>query len=287
MDCELPVPAWLERADGSRVPVSSNLAIGRSAGNQLVLEEDRVSRRHALIHVQSAEFWLVDLGSRNGTYVNDRRVQQPVRLREGDGLRMGGGNFTFHQPDAAPCGNTTVGSTAQTLADVRSADCWLLVADVIGSTQLLRKAAPDEVAMLMGQWFLQCKQLVEAAGGTMNKYLGDGFLAFWHANAVPAEAIAKSVEALRKMQQAESLSFRFVLHRGRVFLGGAASLGEESLSGPEVNFVFRMEKLAGALGETSLVSETAHSGLGTRTPASSVGRHPVPGFEGDFFFHSL
>jgi len=42
------------------------------------------------------------------------------------------------------------------------------------------------------------------------------------------------------MQQAEPLTFRFVLHRGKVYLGGAASLGEESLSGPEVNFVFRM-----------------------------------------------
>jgi len=279
---------WLEKADGERVPVAGRLVLGRSAGNELVLEDDRVSRRHALVHAQGEnEFWLVDHGSRNGTYLNDRRVQQPVRLRDGDRLRVGGSVFTFHQPGSAPRDITTLGSTEQTLADVRSADCWLLVADVVGSTQLVRQAAPDEVAMLMGQWFLQCKQLVEAAGGTMNKYLGDGFLAFWQADAISAEAIVKCVEALRKMQQAEPLTFRFVLHRGKVYLGGAASLGEESLSGPEVNFVFRMEKLAGALGTTALFSEAAQVGLRDRIPAIPAGRHPLPSFEGDFLFHSL
>lgn len=283
MSSEETVQVWLETTGGERVPIAGNLAIGRSTGNELVLADDRVSRRHALVHAQGEnEFWLVDHGSRNGTYLNDRRVQQPVRLRDGDRLRVGGSVFTFRQPGSAAGGYTTAGSTEQTLADVRSAECWLLVADVAGSTQLVRKAAPDEVAMLMGQWFLQCKQLIEAAGGTMNKYLGDGFLAFWHADAVSVETVAKCVEALRKLQQSAQPPFRFVLHRGQVYLGGAASLGEESLSGPEVNFVFRMEKLAGVLGEGCLLSEAAAQRLNGVLASQPVGEHALAGFEGRF-----
>jgi adenylate cyclase len=288
MEAKPAIQFWLESADGKWEPVSGNLSIGRGAGNPLVLADDRVSRRHALIHAQGeGEFWLVDLGSRNGTYLNDRRVQQPVRLRDGDRLRVGGSVFMFRQPNFASRGFTTAGSTNQTLADVRSAECWLLVADIVGATQLACKAAPDEVAMLMGQWFLQCKQKVEAAGGTMNKYLGDGFLVFWHADAVSAEAIARCIEALRTLQQTGQPPFRFVLHLGKVALGGAASLGEESLSGPEVNFVFRMEKLAGAMGAAALSSEAAQVGLRDRIPAIPAGRHLLAGFEGDFRFYSL
>jgi adenylate cyclase len=282
-----PTQAWLEGLDSGPIPVSGNLSFGRVAGNKVVLPDERVSRRHAVIHAQGeGEFWLVDLGSRNGTYLNDRRVQHPVRLQEGDRLRVGGSSFTFHQPGAECSAMTTAGSTVQSL-EVRPIHCWLLVADVAGSTQLARKAAPDEVAMLMGQWFLQCKQLIEAAGGTMNKYLGDGFLAFWHAEAISVEAIAKCVEELQKLQQSGQPPFRFVLHRGQVFLGGAASLGEESLSGPEVIFVFRMEKLAGALGERCLLSEAARLAWESEPITKPLGRHSLPGFEGNFLFHSL
>ncbi len=73
-----------------------------------------------------------------------------------------------------------------------------------------------------------------------------------------------------------------MLHRGQVYLSGSASLGEESLSGPEVNFVFRMEKLAGTMGEGCLVSEVAAQGLNGILASQPVGEHALAGFEGRF-----
>lgn len=62
--------------------------IGRDSSNDIVLDKDSVSRRHARIALRNGERVLMDLGSTNGTYVNDRQVQEH-RLRPGDQLKVG------------------------------------------------------------------------------------------------------------------------------------------------------------------------------------------------------
>jgi pSer/pThr/pTyr-binding forkhead associated (FHA) protein len=62
---------WLEQVGGTKVDLRKTCSIGRAPSNQIVLSDEKVSRRHAIVHAQGAnEFWLVDLGSSNGTYVN-------------------------------------------------------------------------------------------------------------------------------------------------------------------------------------------------------------------------
>jgi adenylate cyclase len=278
----------LERADGARVSVAGSLSIGRTPKNQVVLEDERVSRRHAIIHAQGeGEFWLVDLGSRNGTYLGERRVQQPVRLSDGDRIRIASFLLVFRQPSAVGAEETAVQSTQATLAEVRSARCWLLVADVEGSTRLAHAVPPDELAMRMGHWFLHSKQVIEADGGCVNKYLGDGYLAFWTQTEEGPAAVAKAVERLRELQQQSTPPFRFALHLAEVFFGGGASMGEDNLSGPGVNFVFRMEKLAGTLGQGCLLSEPASDALRGLAASEPVGQHALQGFDRLHKFYSL
>ena len=111
--------AWLEQSSGGRVPIEGTCSIGRLSSNTIPLTDDRVSRRHALINVQDRhEFWLVDLGSGNGTYLNGRRVVQPTRLRGGDKIEIGGFQLRFHeaetsrQPVAAPSPKYAIGAIA-------------------------------------------------------------------------------------------------------------------------------------------------------------------------------
>ena len=92
---------------------------------------------------------------------------------------------------------------------------------------------------------------------------------------------------LRSLQDASELRFRIVLHFGQVFVGGGASLGEESLLGNEVNFAFRMEKLAGSLGTLRLLSEPAHAHIKPLMSTAEEGRHPVASFEGEFLFYTF
>jgi class 3 adenylate cyclase len=281
--------AWIENAEGARFPLRGGFAIGRGEPNQLVLSDDRVSRRHALIQAQGeGEYWLVDLGSRNGTYLNGRRVQQPVRLADRDELQVGGAILCFRHPegDSGRIGGSP--SVSQlTLVDVRQATCWLLVADVIGSSDLMAGFAPEQSAVLMGHWLLRCTHLIEEAEGTVNKYLGDGFLAYWRADAVAQGALSRCLEVLRQMQRDGAPPFRLALHRGTVWLGGGPSFGEESLTGPDVNFVFRMEKLAAALEVEFIGSEAACTELAGARALSSLGSHALPGFAGEFRFFEL
>jgi hypothetical protein len=64
------------------------LTIGRAADNRLVLRDGRASRHHARIDARRGSLVLSDLGSTNGSFVNDRRVVE-VALGEGDRIRLG------------------------------------------------------------------------------------------------------------------------------------------------------------------------------------------------------
>jgi pSer/pThr/pTyr-binding forkhead associated (FHA) protein len=60
------------------------LSLGREAGNDLVVEDPQISRRHARLTRQGHSYLLEDLGSTNGTFVNGSRVSTPVLLANGD-----------------------------------------------------------------------------------------------------------------------------------------------------------------------------------------------------------
>jgi hypothetical protein len=64
------------------------LTIGRGPDNGLVLQDSRASRHHARIYGRSGALVLSDLGSTNGSWVNDRRVNE-IALGEGDRIRLG------------------------------------------------------------------------------------------------------------------------------------------------------------------------------------------------------
>ena len=63
-------------------------------------------------------------------------------------------------------------------------------------------------------------------------------------------------------------------------------MGEESLMGKDVNFVFRMEKLAGSLGIAVLTSAAGQAKLGSLIQCQPAGEHELKGFEGNHQFFS-
>lgn len=283
-----PVLATLHREGAATVPIRGNCSLGRAVGNDVILVDDRVSRRHATIHAQGArEFWLVDLGSRNGTYLNGRRVSQPTRLRDADRIQIGPFLLTFRLGTAPAEVLQTALSAEQTQVDLRSIPCWLLLCDIIGSSTLARERTPEEISVLVGGWFARCKEVIEDNGGTINKYLGDALFAYWSASDAALAHVAQVLRDLRQLQSEGNPVFRVVVHHGRVLLGGMPSSGEESLAGPEVNFVFRQEKLAGELRQERLASEAAVKQLGALLPTSPAGSHPLAGFEGTHPFYTF
>ena len=76
---------------GRRVPLVGKIRLGRDRGNDIVLDDKLVSRRHAVIQKIGEEYFLEDLGSTNGTQVNGERVppKRYVRLGLSDVILIG------------------------------------------------------------------------------------------------------------------------------------------------------------------------------------------------------
>jgi serine/threonine protein kinase len=84
----------VETDEGETVyPLDDELIIGRAG--KLAIADARVSRRHARVFRQGAGFLVEDLGSSNGTFVNDEKIVAPQGLRHGDGIRVGSCRMRF------------------------------------------------------------------------------------------------------------------------------------------------------------------------------------------------
>ena len=88
---EVAVLSWSGRR---RVLDQQRAVLGRSRDADVQIEDPNVSRRHAEIVQEGSTFWLVDLGSTNGTEVDGRRVQR-VRLADGSRFTIGETTVTF------------------------------------------------------------------------------------------------------------------------------------------------------------------------------------------------
>jgi adenylate cyclase len=271
--------AWLEATDGTRYPIQGSCSLGRTAANTIALESPKVSRRHALIHLQNiGELWLIDFGSSNGTFLNKRRIHHPIRLSDGDQITVGDQVFKFRQRLTISEEYKTA-MMERTLREIENIPCWLLVTDIRGFTPLSRQMQSQDLDVLLGTWIFTCKEIIENQHGIINKYLGDGFLAYWPEAVTTPEEIMSVISALKELQRTESPEFRFVVHFGAIAIGGVASMGEESLMGSEVNLIFRLEKLASSLGEPCALSEAARIKLGELVPVRSLGEFELKGFE--------
>jgi len=91
--------ASLEQRDASPVGLGPNpVLIGRDPQNDVVLDDRRVSRKHAEIRLRLGRYTLYDLQSTNGTYVNGRRVAEKV-LENGDKVSIGGLEIVFRSSE--------------------------------------------------------------------------------------------------------------------------------------------------------------------------------------------
>src|SRR5262249_62194356 len=85
--------------DGREISLNSGNVwkIGRTEQNAVVLADDMVSRNHAMIQqLDSGEFYLIDMGSRNGSVVNGYTLSSAAVMREGARLSFGEGRACFH-----------------------------------------------------------------------------------------------------------------------------------------------------------------------------------------------
>lgn len=255
------------------MPCKTVLTVGRDKSCDIILYDLMVSRNHAMIRrIGNGDYYLIDGGSSNGSYVNQQRVSMPRLLRHGDKITIGGIDFLFEQeptPLAQQQDNVELEETiVHDTPEIKK--ITILVADIRGFTSLSEQIPIRTLTRLMNTWFNKVSDIVIKHKGIVDKFIGDCVFARWEANddeiltvmnaLVAAEDISKVTVELNE-------NFTELTEELRIGVGintGAASVSmgaENSAMGDAVNVAFRLESATKMLGKDIVLSETAYRHL--------------------------
>lgn len=268
--------------------------IGRSPDASIRLLDGGVSRQHATIRRDGTMYWISDLGSANGSFVNDVAVTTARALRHGDRVQLGTSCFMFDNDEDGLSTGTTASSTQalHTIAlPVKTVKATLLVGDLRNFTSISAQLSAEEVAAMLREWYSQCEEVLKSRGAIIDKFIGDGVFAYWHGD--DHESRAKATEAAKLLsgpEASESPKRKWLrdnmnlevhchigLHVGDVALG-AMGRGMTTAVGEAVNVTFRIESLTRNLKVPVLASAAfMHGWAAGESLYQNAGIHPVKG----------
>ena len=255
--------------------------IGRGEQSSIVLTGDvKVSRNHAVVQrMDTGEYYLTDLGSRNGTVLNGRLVVSPTSLRNGDIIRMGGYEFVFvHEEEAAPAGPLPSLTEEKTTVLVSMRLMTVLVIDIRNFTGLTMELGESKTSEMMGSLFHAAGVVLTRNSSYAQKYIGDAVMAVWvHDSDRPVQKDLLSIfHALCGLAGIiGGLQAQFVLrapvrfgagvNSGVAALGnlGSAGLADHTAMGECVNKAFRLETASKELGVDVVVGRDTFGFLDT------------------------
>jgi class 3 adenylate cyclase len=289
-------PFLLMESNGRRFPLGEgqSWAIGRGDGCAVMLESRSVSRLHALIQRRdSGDLALVDLGSRNGSFVNGIRVSFPVALNDEDKLLFGDQQLILRNPArsesvlAAPAADRR---NEPTTALHTSSLTTILVVDIRDFTPLARTLPEALLSQTIGTWFLRSGQIVQRRGSWAQKYIGDAVMAVWvhdrpeHVGTevwgvlhAVSEINAATAEISRSHSLPAPLRIGAGVNTGPAILGGT----DYTALGDTVNAAFRLESATKGIGFDVALGDRTHNSLALAAKGSFVHREvEFKGYDG-------
>lgn len=271
-------------SDGRTAPLTNgrSWAIGRTDGCALVLDSRSVSRLHALVQrLENGSFCLIDLGSRNGSYVNGRRVSVPQALADGDDLVLGDSHIRFHCTSGAIPTVRATDTGVATSALLAHSLVSVLVVDIRGFTRLTRSVDEELLSRTIGSWFLRVGQIAQKYRSWAQEYIGDAVMAVWqHEGSARVEYDAMDVlRAVCEMAEATprlgvELGLPQPLLIGAGVSTGMAIVGNSDFTalGDTVTAAFRIESATRNLDEDVALSRRVFEALSGRPSAASYFR---------------
>nr|WP_322744443.1 MULTISPECIES: adenylate/guanylate cyclase domain-containing protein [unclassified Coleofasciculus] len=247
--------------------VGSNCwTVGRGDDNNFVLSDRWISRNHAMLQcTETGDFYLIDLGSRNGSFVNGRRVSIPVTLHNSDRLTFGQTDLEFHCPSdnrnkdySQPTSKETLTSTLHVRRLMS-----VMVVDIRDFTVLTRQLDEKILSAVIGTWFRQSGNIIRESGSWVDKYIGDAVMAIWFhgSQEVSSEEILNILRAVSDLHtMTASLSSQYPLpfplrigtgiNTGHAMVGntGSGDRPDYTAIGDTVNAAFRLESATKQIG---------------------------------------
>ena len=265
-----PSKTYLETTLGGhsrRFPVvpGSICRIGRNPDSEIRLHGGSASRNHAIVqHSDSGDLYLTDLGSRNGTFVNGRRLTAPVLLQRGDIISIGDQDFVFHQNGVSPHPPAAISPEAlATIVTFKMQLITVLVADIRDYTGLSRRLGESRISQIIGLFMQEAGAALQRHGSWAQKYIGDAVMSVWVHRDQHAEEpeVLEVLHALTELSGiVETLQSRFGLDAPvRIGVGintglaatgnmGSNALADYTALGDVVNKAFRLESATKEIG---------------------------------------
>jgi adenylate cyclase len=288
------MPAFLRQHDkGLEYSLEDFNLLGRSPDATIRLTDAGVSRQHATIRRDGNLYWVSDLGSANGSFVNDVAVSTARALRHGDRIQLGTCLFIFETDEGDHLGHSSSGTQMlHTVAlPMKTVKATLLVGDLRNFTSISAQLSAEEVAAMLREWYAQCEKVLKTRGAIIDKFIGDGVFAYWSGDS--AEVRAQATECARILSGPEAadspvrkkmrvemnleVHCHIGLNIGDVALG-AMGRGVNTAVGEAVNVTFRIESLTRKLQVPVLVSAAFLEGWPEGAQHyKNVGIHPVKG----------
>ena len=269
--------------------------LGRSQDATIRLDDSGISRQHATIRREGRLYWITDLGSANGSFVNDVAIASARALRDGDRIQLGTLMLIFDQDESGSTQDFGAGKTQMLRPavnlPVKTVEATLLVGDLKDFTRISSQISAEEVAAMLREWYADCEAILKPRGAVIDKFIGDGVFAYWPASDV--ETRARATEAAKLLSHAEyahsptrkwleehkgiTVQCNIGLNVGPVALG-AMGRGVNTAVGEAVNITFRIESLTRALNQTVLASAAFVEGISDAAALFiPAGTHPVKG----------
>ena len=253
--------------------------VGRGTDNDFTLPDPWISRYHAMLQCMEGDvFYLIDLGSRNGSFVNGRRVSIPVTLNSGDTLTFGQTDMKFYAPPRLKpededymMTNSAVTATLHVRRLIS-----VLVTDIRNFTGLTRQTDEKILSEMIGTWFRQAGDILRKHGSWVDKYIGDAIMAVWihgenDLSLDEVQHIFQAVDDLQKMTQELHLRYPlpFPLRIGTGVNTGYAMVGntgsydrpDYTALGDTVNEAFRLESCTKQLKRDVAIGLTTYQYL--------------------------
>ncbi len=251
-----------------KIVCKSVLTVGRDKHSDIIIPELIVSRNHAMIRcLGEGDFYLIDSGSSNGSFVNTERVVAPRLLKNGDIISVGLTNILFEEPnkdvdlfDSASMLETVVHDAAIIK------QITIMVADIRGFTSMSEQVPINTLTKIMNSWFHQVNNIVVSQQGLVDKFIGDCVFARWETDNDQLKTIKHALSAAYKINQiTEDLNKEYkeqLPSKLKIGVGintGTASVGgmmqDNTALGDAVNIAFRMESASKTLNKDVVLSE--------------------------------
>jgi adenylate cyclase len=245
--------------------------IGRSEGNDITLPYNWVSRQHAMLQAEeSGALNLIDLGSTNGTLVNNRRILTPTLLRSGDRIAIGQTIMVFHQETPARKARMARKENLEdrTISSARKEIATILVSDIHGFTGLVESLGDLKISEFLLAWSPNVSAIIHAHNGVVDKFLGDAVMAVWIGDNVAGhvpQALSTALAIDRFTQKLgrktagidRKLCTGAAINTGEAIAGNMGSDGRRDFTviGDVVNVTFRLEDLTSLTGMDILLGE--------------------------------